>query len=206
MNVPATRLTDLAWVRSRIGGAAKLYGCARPEVLGTIWWYSLSSVLVAPALESLVNTGIALDPALDAVTLDVVPDGRFAGARSSRVLDGELGPALGKSLGPVIETIAEAVGARARALGAIAADSIANRLLWAGSAVGDVGGAMALAAPIMASTGLDLPKPRFVDVNGNAVVRRSSCCLIYEANSAKCASCPRQTPAERDRRLREALG
>jgi hypothetical protein len=206
MIVPATRLTDLAWVRSRIGGAAKLYGCARPEVLGTIWWYSLSSVLVAPALESLVSTGVAMDPALEAISLDLVPDGRFAGATSSRVLDGELGPALGKALEPVIATVAEAVGARARALGAIAADSIGNRLLWAGSAAGDVPGAVALAAPILASTGLGLPKPRFVDVNGTAVVRRSSCCLIYEANSGKCTSCPRQTPAERERRLRGALG
>jgi ferric iron reductase protein FhuF len=206
VNVPATKLTEPNWVRARIGGAAKLYGCARPEVLGTIWWYSLSSVLVAPALESLVSTGVALDPSLDAVTLDVVPDGRFAGARSSRTLEGELGPALGKALGPVIETIAEAVGARARALGAIAADSIANRLLWAGSAAGDVERAMALAAPLIAATGLGLPKPRYVYVGSAPVVRRASCCLIYEANSAKCTSCPRQTPDERDRRLRAALG
>jgi hypothetical protein len=206
MIVPATRLTDLAWVRSRIGGASKLYGCARPEVLGTIWWYSLSSVLVAPALESLVATGIARDPALEAISLDLAGDGRFAGATSSRVLDGELGPALGKALEPVIATVAEAVGARTRALGAIAADSISNRLLWAGSAAGAVGSALSLAAPILASTGLGLPKPRFLDVNGTAVVRRSSCCLIYEANSGKCTSCPRQTPAERDRRLRGALG
>jgi hypothetical protein len=206
VNVAATKLTDLAWVRARIGGAAKLYGCARPEVLGTIWWYSLSSVLVAPALESLVSTGVALDPSLKAVTLDLVPDGRFAGARSSRVLEGELGPALGAALEPVIETVAEAAGARARALGAIATDSIANRLLWAGSAAGDVERAMALAEPLVAATGLGMPKPRFVIVGSTPVVRRASCCLIYEANSAKCTSCPRQTPAERDRRLRGALG
>jgi ferric iron reductase protein FhuF len=205
IEVPATKLTDLAWVRARIGGAAKLYGCARPEVLGTIWWYSLSSVLVAPSLESLVSTGVAVDPSLEAVTLDLIPDGRFAGARSSRVLAGDLGQALGKALGPVIETIAEAVGSRARALGAIATDSIGNRLLWAGSAAGDVDRAMSLAEPLVAATGLGIPKPRFVFVGSTPAVRRASCCLIYEANSPKCASCPRQTPEERDRRLRAVL-
>jgi hypothetical protein len=209
LEIPATKLTDLAWVRAQIGGAAKLYDCARQEVLGTIWWYSLSSVLVAPALESLVATGTALDPALEAITLELVADGRFAGARSSRALSGDLtdvGSALGKALGPVITTIATATGAHAPALGAIATDSIGNRLLWAGSAAGDVDRAMGLAGPLVAATDLGMPKPRFVRVGSTPAVRRASCCLIYEANSPKCASCPRQTPAERDRRLRAVLG
>jgi ferric iron reductase protein FhuF len=209
MKVAATKLTDLAWVRAQIGGAVELYGSARPEVLGTIWWYSLSSVLVAPALESLVATGTALDPALEASTLDLVADGRFAGARSSRALSGDLtdvGSALGKALGPVITTIATASGAHAPALGAIATDSIGNRLLWAGAAAGDVDRALGLAEPLVAATGLGLPKPRFVRVGSTPVVRRASCCLIYEVDNPKCTSCPRQTPAERDRRLRAVLG
>jgi hypothetical protein len=218
--VPATLLADAEWVRARIGGAAKLYGCARPEVLGTIWWYSLSSVLVAPALESLVaaTEGAAspvpagrsprpalADPSLDALEIDLVADGRFLGARSTRPLAGglpELGAAFGEALGAAITTIAAVTGARARALGAIATDSIGNRLLW----TPDPERAMALADPLVAAIGLGLPKPRFVRVNRTPAVRRASCCLIYEVGNPKCVSCPRQTPAEREARLRAALG
>lgn len=204
LTVPATLLADPAWVRARIGGAAKLYGCARPEVLGTIWWYSLSSVLVAPALDGLI-AGAPADPSLDAVEIDLVADGRFLGARSTRPLSGglpELGTALGAALGTAITTIAAVTGARARALGAIATDSIGNRLLW----TRDPERAMALAEPLVAAIGLDLPKPRFVRVGRTLAVRRASCCLIYEVGNPKCVSCPRQPPAERDARLREALG
>jgi hypothetical protein len=239
---PATLLADPEWVRARIGGAAKLYGCARPEVLGTIWWYSLSSVLVAPALESLVAAtdgaaGLVLpgqaqhsasapaasptppdrptanrsprlvlaDPSLDAMEIDLLADGRFLGARSTRSLVGELpelGTAFGEALGAAITTIAAVTGARARALGAIAADSIGNRLLW--TPVPER--AMALAEPLVAAIGLGLPKPRFVRVGRTPAVRRASCCLIYEVGNPKCVSCPRQTPAEREARLRAALG
>ncbi|HET6709649.1 (2Fe-2S)-binding protein [Amycolatopsis sp.] len=201
---PATRLADAEWVRARIGGAAKLYGCARPEVLGTIWWYSLSSVLVAPAVEGLV-AGTPVDPALDAVELDLVADGRFLGARSTRALDGglpELGAALAGALGTAIATIAAVSGARERALGAIATDSIGNRLLW----TPDPDRAMALAEPLVSAIGLGLPKPRFVRVGRTPAVRRASCCLIYEVGNPKCVSCPRQTPEEREARLRAALG
>ncbi|MEU5258089.1 (2Fe-2S)-binding protein [Amycolatopsis sp. NPDC021455] len=200
----ATRLADAEWVRARIGGAAKLYGCAPPEVLGTIWWYSLSSVLVAPAVEGLVG-GTPVDPSLDAVELDLVADGRFLGARSTRALDGglpELGAALTRALGTAITTIAAVCGARERALGAIATDSIGNRLLW----TPDPERALTLAEPLVEAIDLGLPKPRFVRVGRTPAVRRASCCLIYEVGNPKCVSCPRQTPAEREARLRAALG
>jgi hypothetical protein len=201
---PATLLADAEWVRARIGGAAKLYGCARPEVLGTIWWYSLSSVLVAPAVDGLV-AGAPADPSLDAMEIDLLADGRFLGARSTRPLSGglpELGAAFGEALGTAITTIAAVTGARARALGAIATDSIGNRLLWTPAPER----AMALAEPLVAAIGLGLPKPRFLRVGRTPAVRRASCCLIYEVGNPKCVSCPRQTPAERDARLRAALG
>lgn len=240
---PASLLADAEWVRARVGGAAKLYGCARPEVLGTIWWYSLSSVLVAPAVESLAawwpgdaeavdrnptteggaNPASAFadrpgrlapdaarhpplaDPSLEAMELDLVADGRFLGARSTRPLSGglpALGAALAGALGTAIATISAVTGARERALGAIATDSIGNRLLW----TPDPERAMALAEPLVAAIGLDLPKPRFVRVGRTPAVRRASCCLIYEVGNPKCVSCPRQTPAEREARLRAALG
>ncbi|WP_410617292.1 (2Fe-2S)-binding protein [Amycolatopsis sp. lyj-109] len=200
----ATRLADAEWVRARIGGAAKLYGCARPEVLGTIWWYSLSSVLVGPAVDGLL-AGTPVDPSLDAVELDLVADGRFLGARSTRPLDGglpELGAALTTALGTAITTIAEVSGARERALGAIATDSIGNRLLW----TPDPERAMTLAGPLVDAIDLGLPKPRFVRVGRTPAVRRASCCLIYEVGNPKCVSCPRQTPEKREARLRAALG
>ncbi|WUV13004.1 (2Fe-2S)-binding protein [Amycolatopsis sp. NBC_01488] len=137
--------------------------------------------------------------------IDLLADGRVLGARSTRLLSGglpELGAAFGQALGAAIATIAAVTGARARALGAIATDSIGNRLLW----TPDPERAMALAEPLVAAIGLDLPKPRFVRVGRTPAVRRASCCLIYEVGNPKCVSCPRQTPAEREARLRAALG
>jgi ferric iron reductase protein FhuF len=208
--VPAEAMTDAAWVRSRIGRSARLYGCADADVLGTIWWYSVSSVLVAPAIEGLVLTGTALDPAASAVTLHMVADGRLAGARSARALGRDparVGAALGATLSPAIATLAEVSGTRSPALHAIASDSIGNRFLWAGTASGDVHGAMELAQTLVAATGLRMPLPRFVRIGTAPVLRRASCCLIYRATGGdKCTSCPRQRPQERERRLRAAMG
>ena len=91
--------------------------------------------------------------------------------------------------------LASASGASPRALWAIATDSLANRVLWAG-------GAESVARMVAAAVGPELPVPRYVEVSGRLVVRRASCCLIYQApGMEKCTSCPRQTPAERLRRL-----
>src|SRR5699024_2562818 len=109
------------------------------RVLGTIRWYSISAELVGPTIESWVRTGVALDPSLDAVTVDVLDDGRVTGASSARSLSGEIaevGAALGSALSAAIDTISEVSGAARPALWAVAGDSISNRLLWAGVAVG----------------------------------------------------------------------
>jgi hypothetical protein len=201
--IPATSITDPDWLREQVGLAKRRYGPAPLEVLGTIWWYSASSVLVAPAVESLVRTGKPLDPALPAMTLDVLADGTVTGARSARPLDGPLGTALASAIEPAIATVESVTGARRQALRAIATDSVANRLLWTGAGER----AIALAAPLVASIGERMPRPRFVDIDGTPVVRRASCCLLYRtAEQPKCLSCPRQPPAERIRRLRAALG
>ncbi|MDV6012821.1 (2Fe-2S)-binding protein [Haloechinothrix sp. LS1_15] len=211
--VPAARLADACWIRGRIELAGALYGDASARALATVSWYSASSVLVAPALESLVLTGTPLDPSLEAVTLYVRADGRFTGARSARVLPGGrddltgLGAAFGEALGAVVERFAAVSGARTTALWAIAADSIANRLLWAGQATGEVPGATGLAAPLAEAIGPAMPRPRYLDLDGQCVTRRVSCCLIDRATGGdKCSSCPNQHPRIREKRIREALG
>ncbi|SFA90290.1 FhuF 2Fe-2S C-terminal domain-containing protein [Amycolatopsis marina] len=208
--LPATAFTDPGWLREDLDRAARMYGNSTSRVLGTIRWYSASSVLVAPSVESLVLAGTALDPSLSAVTVDVLPDGRLPGARSNRVLGGdvgELGAAFGSALGAAVRAIAAVTGASERSLWAIAGDSICNRLLWSGTASGDVASAMALAMPLLAAIDPRLPEPRFAKVGRTPIVRRASCCLIYEATGGeKCTSCPRQTPAVREARLRSLLG
>lgn len=196
--VAASAVTDPVWLRSQIGLAARRYGCAPVAVLGTIWWYSASSVLVAPALETLAATGRGTDPALGSVTLDIAADGRLLSARGRQPFTGgpaELGRALGEAAEAAIATVVTVTGARRPALRAIATDSIANRLLWAGSP--------ALAGPLATAAGL--PRPRFTEIGPDLVVRRASCCLIYQVAQPKCVSCPRQPPGERRRRLEAAL-
>ncbi|WP_157577222.1 (2Fe-2S)-binding protein, partial [Saccharomonospora iraqiensis] len=215
--LPATVLADPTWLAEDLVRAERLYGRAGDRVLGTIRWYSASSVLVAPALEPWAHTGVARDPALDAVTLDMHPNGRFLDARSDATLGSDtadLGAALARALDPVVAALAGVSGAPARALWAVAVDSVANRLLWAGSAVGTPDQARERAGDLVrevsaalgrssASSVTTVPRPRFETVGGRVVVRRSSCCLIYRApgvagggtDAAKCVSCPRQTPA-----------
>ncbi|QFU87456.1 (2Fe-2S)-binding protein [Amycolatopsis sp. YIM 10] len=200
--VKASVLADPDWLHEDLKTAERMYGrTAGPRVLGTVRWYSASSVIVAPSTESLF-TGKIADPSLDAVTLNMQPDGRYIDARSDRVLDGgilELGQAMHTMLATVIPPMSEACGAAENALWAIATDSIANRLLWSGAAER----AVELAGQLAEAIGPHLPRPRFTQVGRNTIVKRASCCLIYEIPRAdKCASCPRQTPEERAARLR----
>ena len=96
---------------------------------------------------------------------------------------------------------------RERPLWAIAVDSIANRLLALGRAVGDVPGATALAGPLAAAIGAPLPAPRYEDVGGARFTRRASCCLLWRVpGEPLCTSCPRRRPAERRILLEDAAG
>jgi hypothetical protein len=132
---------------------------------------------------------------LDSVTLLVNSDGRVVDARSSGFPADKMGARLEEALSAAIGAVARESGASVRALRAIATDSLANRVLLAGQSPSD-------AERLAAAVGPALPSPRFVTVSGRLVVRRASCCLVYEApGQAKCLSCPRQTPDERIRRL-----
>lgn len=160
-----------------------------------LWWYSASSVLLGPATETYVRGGRVASPLLDAMTLFVHPDGRVLDARSSALVDHDEAPA---QVAGLVATCVAAVAVSERALWAIATDSLANRVLWAG---GTEKHAVALAADER------FPTPRIVEVAGQRVVRRVSCCLVYESpGQQKCVSCPRQRPDDRLRRLRAAFG
>jgi hypothetical protein len=102
------------------------------------------------------------------------------------------------TLESAIAAIAEAGRMRSRPLWAIATDSLANRLLALGRAVGDVAAVTSLAAPLAAAVGPPLPAPRYEDVGGARFTRRASCCLLYRVpHEVVCTSCPRRDPAER---------
>jgi hypothetical protein len=196
--VTAAAVTDPSWLAEQLAATARRYRLLREASVGVLWWYSASSVLLGPPVESLVRGGPVADPA--AVTLFLHPDGRVLDARSSGVIPaGSLGSRLGEVLSAAVSAVAAASGAPEPALWAIATDSLANRVLWAG-------GAPSVAVDVAAAVG-SLPVPRYVTVAGTRVVRRASCCLIYQApGEAKCVSCPRQHPDERRRRLVAQLG
>jgi hypothetical protein len=184
--VPGVMITDPGWLGAQVDAAGRRYRLANRPALGVLWWYSASSVLLGLLVAE-------RDPRLDHVTLLVHSDGRLLDARSDRALADP--GTLGDALSVPIDAVARATGARRRALWAIATDSLANRVLWAGGSPGE---ALRLAALV----GPELPTPRYVNVSGRLVVRRASCCLIYLApGEPKCVSCPRQTPEERVRRL-----
>jgi len=175
--------------------AARRFGVGE-RTAGVLWWYSASSVLLGPPAESYVRGGPV---ALGAMTLILHPDGRVLDARAAGTVPVDEAPALVAGLvATCVSAVAAASGASPRALWAIASDSLANRVLWAGGGAAE---AAALAADER------FPKPRYVEVAGQRVVRRVSCCLVYESpGQQKCVSCPRQLPDDRLRRLRAALG
>ncbi|WP_018682051.1 (2Fe-2S)-binding protein [Actinokineospora enzanensis] len=181
-----------SWLPAQIELAGRMYRCTDRAVLGVLWWYSASSMLLAPVAESVVVAGVALDPRR--VTLYSHVDGRLPAARSDAVCT-DVSDALEAVLSAFVASVSGVTGARARTLWAIATDSLGNRVLWAG---GSPEVALSLAGGVA-----ELPTPRFVSVNGRDYVRRGSCCLVYEATDVpKCVSCPRRHPADRLARLR----
>lgn len=197
--MPATAITDPRWLADAVSASARRFRLERHEAAGVLWWYSASSVLLGPVAETFVRGGRAADPALRSLTLFLHADGRPLDARASSFVDRRTVPVrLAAMLAVCVSSVAAVSCAPPRALWAIASDSLANRVLWAG-------GASASAAALAADE--RLPAPRYVTVAGQRVLRRASCCLIFEApGQQKCTSCPRQHPDERLRRLRTALG
>jgi hypothetical protein len=195
--VPAVLLADPGWTARVLTERAPGQRTGDRRVLATLWWYSASSVLLTPALAGLV-TGRPLSARLADTRLHLLagaaPVAATAAAGTATDLAGDLRGALESA----IAAIAEAGRMRSRPLWAIATDSLANRLLALGRAVGDVAAVTSLAAPLAAAVGSPLPAPRYEDVGGARFTRRASCCLLYRVpHEVVCTSCPRRDPAER---------
>lgn len=201
--LPAVALADpgrTAEVLALRGRAAR---CADSRVLATVWWYSVSTVLLTPALAGLV-TGVPLSGRLEDISVFLLP-GLQPIAAVAAGGDGDLAGHLRTTLATVISAVADAGGMRERPLWAVATDSLANQLLAIGRAVGDVPAVTALAEPLAAGIGPSLPPPRYVDVGPARFTRRASCCLMVELPGGDlCASCPRRPPADRRVQLERA--
>ena len=201
--VPATALADPGWTAEVLARRGRAARSTDSRVLATVWWYSVSTVLVTPPLAGLV-AGVPLSARLADLTVSLLPGGQPIAAVASAG-DGDLSADLRTSLTTVISAVAEAGRMRERPLWAIATDSLANQLLAIGRAVGDVPAVTSLAAPLATAIGSPLLVPRYVDVGGARFSRRASCCLVVELPGADlCASCPRRPPADRLVRLERA--
>ena len=178
--VPATLLADPAWTAEVVTARAARHRTADRRVAATMWWYSVSSVLLTPVLAGLV-TGVALSARLADTRLHLLAADLPVAASTGSGAGRDLTADLRTTIGAVVAAVAEAGQLRERPLWAIATDAVADRLLAIGRAVGDVPAATALAGPLAAAVGAALPAPRYVDVGGVRFVRRASCCLLWPA-------------------------
>jgi len=199
--VPATLLADADWTAEVLTARALRQRTDDRRVLATVWWYSLSSVLLTPVLAGLA-TGVPLSARLVDTRVHLLAGDTPVAATTTSGQGHDLAVDLRTTIAGVVAAVAEAGRLRERPLWAIATDSLANRLLALGRALGDVPAATALAAPLAAAVGAPLPAPRYVDVAvpGRAVrfTRRVSCCLLYRLpHEPLCVSCPRRDPASR---------
>ncbi|MCZ2818835.1 (2Fe-2S)-binding protein [Modestobacter sp. VKM Ac-2977] len=200
--VPGPLLADPGWTAQLLTTRAVRQRTDDRRVLATVWWYSLSSVLLTPVLAGLV-TGVGLSARLVDTTVHALAGGVPVAATTRGGSGPDLAGDLRTTIDAVVAAVAEAGGTRERPLWAIATDSLANRLLALGRAVGDVATVTALAGPLAAAIGAPLPVPRYVDVgrpDGGATrfTRRASCCLLYRVpHEVLCTSCPRRDPGER---------
>jgi hypothetical protein len=202
----ATVMLDDDWLRARVDDTGRRWQCTDARVNGTLWWYSASSTIAFLAIATAMVTGEAADPRLDGSRCFLRSDGYLGGTVSDSVLEvAALPAAVNETFTGIVDALSAASGVRRQALWAIASDSIANRSLDVGAALGDRSLGSDFAEWLIGEMAATLPAPRFVDVGGRRFTRRSSCCLLYETSGAdKCTSCPRRSPSDRLRGLEAA--
>ncbi|OZG29565.1 hypothetical protein BH683_009005 [Williamsia sp. 1138] len=196
-----TLLTDPTWLADRIIDTGRRWDCANARINATLWWYSASSTFVADPIEALLATGRTPTPRLQELRFTLRANGYLATTQSSVTVDGaeRYSAALIDAYADIITPLAAISGAAPRALWAIASDSVANRALDAGTALNRIPDASALAAVLCRPPFI---RPRFTTASaetsrhrpcGTPIIRRTSCCLIYQATGGdKCTSCPRR--------------
>lgn len=196
--VAATSMVDRDWLDEQLRLRGLRWGTDDARVLVTLWWYSASSWVVGPTLISLALGDTVLSADLEDLTLHWLPDSRITGAASSRVMPAGRAPidtaaeTLRGLFERVVPVLARSAEVGPRPLWAIAADSIANRLLGIGRGVGEVERVTALLHPLSRAIGPSMPKPAYTGAGPTTETRRVSCCLLYLApGQTKCGFCPK---------------
>ncbi|MBV9847919.1 MAG: (2Fe-2S)-binding protein [Kutzneria sp.] len=208
----ADSLADPDMLGEMVDAAGRQWATGDSRVAGTLWWYMASFVLFTPLAARLAAGDPPPDPALCRTRLSVGDGGQLLSAQPMAWLSDmdSLADGLRRSIGAIVDTLAGVAEMRPRPLWAVAADSLANALLGAWREQGAAGRGVTSARRLAEAIGVPMPMPRFVEVaiDGRTqpvpLVRRISCCLIYQVGAATCASCPRQPPEGRRRRMTEA--
>lgn len=162
--VPGVAMEDRTWLAQQLSLRGQLWSTDDRRVLVTLWWYSASVWTIGPTLTALAlfDKVLSADPA--DLSRHWLPDSRVTGAYSSRLVPADVpvraaGQTIRHLYERVIPTLADLGGMRPRPLWAVAADSMANRLLWLGQAVGDVQRVTGLLDPLIDAVGQPLPPP-----------------------------------------------
>jgi hypothetical protein len=201
--VPGSVLADPGWTAEALRRRSRTAGSRDLRVLATVWWYSVSTVLLTPPLAGRL-TGRPLSGRLDDLSIALLPGVQPVAAESGAASDDPV-PELRESLGAVVVAVAAAGRMRERPLWAIATDSLANAALSLGRALRNVPTATRVAVQVAGGIGAPLLVPRYVDVAGARFTRRASCCLMVELPDGQlCTSCPRRPATQRAALLEQA--
>lgn len=207
-------LTDESWLAARIGDLGASWHTDSVRASATLWWCTTASALVEQVVGALARQRPIAAPTMDRLVLTLRADGtveRVEIAAAERLAvsapsdhdggpeadsgpgatEAEIAIAMRETLATVIDRLVTVSGVRAPALWAVVTDAMAS---WAVDA-----GQPTIGRRLAEAIGAALPEPRFVEVAGRTFVRRTSCCLVYEAPGCeKCVSCPKRRPDERE--------
>src|SRR3954447_5339139 len=111
--VPASLLADPGWTAQLLAGRAVQQRTDDRRVLATVWWYSVSSVLLTPVLAGLV-TGVGLSARLADTTVHALPGGIPVAATIRGGSGPDLPGELRTTLAAVVSAVAEAGQMRER--------------------------------------------------------------------------------------------
>lgn len=217
VTLPGDRLLQREWLAEQLRLSGLRWRTDNTRVAATLWWYSTSTLLLTEPLRGWF-AGQPGDPRPEALRLELDGSGRPRSVTIAEPMpEGRVfAEALRELLTSCVEGLADVAELRPRPLWSLATDSLAGVLLRAGREVDAVPAACVSAERLVFEVGAPMPAPRWVEVevpdgrdglfptpppgapDAMRLVRRGSCCLIYQApGQDKCASCPRQAPHRR---------